>query len=68
MPGQLIWGYYPTDKVWLPIVVNAEGKLIIDPSEVTLDKLGDVDAPSPADGDVLYWDATAKKWKSKPLP
>lgn len=31
-------------------------------SVVDLDDLGDVDAPSPADGDVLTWDSGASEW------
>lgn len=30
-----------------------------------LDDIGDVTAPTPADEDVLYWDATAGKWQSR---
>ncbi|GAI46982.1 unnamed protein product, partial [marine sediment metagenome] len=33
-----------------------------------LNDLLDVEVPSPADGDVLYWDAAAARWKSKQPP
>lgn len=65
MPASMLWGYYPTTGVWKPIVVNTDGKLVIDPSEVTLDKLGDVEVPTPADGDFVYWDAATGLWKPK---
>lgn len=68
MPGALTYGWDPTNKVWRPIVVNDEGKLVIDPSEVTLDKLGDVSVATPTDGDILYWDAATGKWKCKAPP
>lgn len=62
-----LWGYDSGNSVWRKIVVNDEGKLIIDPSEVTLDKLGDVDVPTPTDQYLVYWDSTAGKWKCKAL-
>lgn len=33
-----------------------------------LNDLLDVEVPSPEDGDVLYWDATASLWKCKAVP
>lgn len=35
------------------------------PHESALNNLGDVNVPSPADDDVLYWDAAASQWKCK---
>lgn len=37
----------------------------IDPSKVNLDDLGDVNAGSPADGQVLTWDGAATEWQAK---
>jgi len=62
MPGAYLWGWDAGNLVWREIVVNDEGKLIIDPTEVTLDKLGDVNAPAPADGEGLIWDDVAGEW------
>jgi len=35
------------------------------PHESALNNLGNVNAPSPSDDDVLYWDAAASQWKCK---
>jgi len=35
------------------------------PHESALNNLGDVNVPSPADEDVIYWDNAASKWKCK---
>jgi len=37
----------------------------IDPSKVNLDDLGNVNAGSPADGQVLTWDQAATEWQAK---
>jgi len=29
MPGVLLWGWDATNKVWVPIQVNADGELVI---------------------------------------
>lgn len=34
MPSVLLWGWDATNEVWRKVVVNADGKLIIDPSEI----------------------------------
>jgi hypothetical protein len=34
---------------------------------IDLDNLGDVNAPTPTDGDVLMWDATPGEWVNTPL-
>lgn len=41
---------------------NNEIDLDVDPSNIDLDDLGDVNAGAPADGDVLTWDAGAGEW------
>lgn len=60
--GKKLWGYYPTDGVWLPLQVNADGKVVADMSAINLNDLGDVNAPAPADGEVLQRDAATSKW------
>lgn len=32
--GVQLWGWDDTNKVWVKVLVNADGKLIIDPSEI----------------------------------
>jgi len=29
MPGALIWGWYKAGKVWKPIQVDVDGKLVV---------------------------------------
>lgn len=65
MPSTNVFGYCAGDGTWKRMVVNASGELIIDPTKVTLDKLGDVEVPAPTDGYVLYWNATDGRWECK---
>jgi hypothetical protein len=60
--NKLMWGYYPTDKIWVPIMVDAEGKILEVSAVNKLNEIGDVNAPTPADDDVLTWDAVAMRW------
>jgi hypothetical protein len=66
--GKKLWGYYPTTKTWIPLQVDANGKVVVDLSAVKLDNLGDVSVPTPTDGYVLYWDAATSLWKCKAAP
>lgn len=63
--GKELWGYYPTTKVWVPLQVDENGKVVVDMSAINLDALGDTDVASPTDGNVLYWDDATSKWKDK---
>lgn len=45
-------------------VPNKTIDLDVDPSQIDLSDLGDVDATSPSQGDVLTWDSTASNWIS----
>jgi len=65
MPGAYLWGWDAGNSVWREVVVNNEGKLIIDPTEVTLDKLGNVNAPGPANDDILTFDTPTGLWISE---
>lgn len=67
MGASYLWGWdaTPGAEQWRKILVNNEGKLIIDPSEISLNDLGDVNAPAPADNDALTWDAATGLWISK---
>lgn len=67
MPGALAWGYYPTDKIWLPIQVDSAGRIKADMSAINLDDLGDVSVASPTDGFFVYWDAATSLWKCRAL-
>jgi len=65
--GIKLWGYYPTDKTWVPLQVDADGKVKVDLSAVNLDDLGDVSVPTPGDQYLLYWDAATSLWKCRAL-
>jgi len=65
MPGSLTWGYYPTDKKWVPLKVDSDGSIHVVGYVDELDDIGDVNVPTPADDDVLYWDNAASKWQPK---
>ena len=66
--GKKLWGYYPTDKTWVPLQVDADGKVKVDLSAVNLDDLGDVSVASPTDQYFVYWDAATSLWKCKAIP
>lgn len=42
---------------------NDEIDIDVNPGNIDLDDLGDVNAPAPNDGDVLTWDAIASEWE-----
>jgi len=65
--GKLLWGYYKAGDppVWLPIQVDANGKVIVDMSAINLNDLADVSVAAPADGDIFYYDDATGLWKSK---
>jgi len=65
--GKKLWGWYPTGKVWLPIQVDLNGKLIVDMSGVDLGDLGDVNITAPAANSIIKWDAVAGEWIDIPL-
>ncbi len=44
---------------------NHEIDIDVDPSQIDLDDLGDVNAPAPGNNEVLTWDAAAAEWQSK---
>jgi len=67
--GKQLWGYYKggARPVWLPIQVDANGKVVVNMSAIKLGDLGDVRVPAPADQNFLYWDDTAGEWTYRPL-
>lgn len=65
MSGALLWGWDDTNKVWIPLQVDANGYVKVDMSNINLDDLADVSVAAPADGYVLYWDNATSLWKCK---
>ena len=63
MPGAYLWGWYPTGNKWVKLKVDEDGSIHVVGYVDELDDIGDVNVPTPADDDLLYWDATAGKWQ-----
>lgn len=58
----LLHGWDSVSEEWIPLKVDASGNVKVDLSEVNLGDLGDVNAPSPDDEDVLTWDNASELW------
>jgi len=65
--GKKVWGYYPTTDTWIPLQVDANGKVVVDMSGISLGDLGDTWLPAPGDQYFLYWDDAAGKWDCRIL-
>jgi len=65
--GKKVWGYYPVGDVWLPLRYNALGQLEVDMALVNLNDLADVNAPAPANLDLLTWNNVAGEWQNRGL-
>lgn len=65
--GKKLCGYYPTTDTWVPLQVDANGKVVVDMSAINLGDLGDVSVAAPSDDDILYWDAATSLWKARAL-
>jgi len=65
--GKKVWGYYPTTDTWIPLQVDATGKVVVDMSGISLGDLGDTYLPAPGDQYFLYWDAASGKWTCRIL-
>ncbi|GAI09504.1 unnamed protein product, partial [marine sediment metagenome] len=57
-----LWGWYPTDRIWIPLQVDDEGRVIVDMSGISLGDIGDVDTTGAVEGDMLYYDAASSTW------
>lgn len=65
MSGALLWGWDATNKVWIPLQVDANGYIKVDMSNVNLDDLADVSFPLLLDGYILSYEAATFLWKAK---
>jgi len=65
--GKKVWGYYPATDTWIPLQVDANGKVVVDMSGISLGDLGDTWLPAPGDQYFLYWDDVASKWDCRIL-
>ena len=67
MAGKLLYGWDDTNRAWIPLLVDANGYVRVDMSNINLDDLADVRVPAPADQNFLYWDDTAGEWTYRTL-
>ena len=67
MPEGLLWAWDDTNKVWVKVKTDDQGRLYTVAVIDKLDDIGDVNVPAPTDGYVLYWDAAASKYQVKAL-
>jgi len=59
-------GYYAAGPSYLPLAVNADGKLLLQTAALDhLTDIGDVDVPAPTAGYAVYWDNATSLWKCK---
>jgi len=65
--GVLNWGWYPTDKKWLPLKVDEHGSIVIACTVDELNDIGDVDVAAPTDLYILYWNNSNSKWECRAL-
>jgi len=65
MGNEGIWAWDTDNDEWVKIKTDSQGRLYTVADIDELDDIGDVNVPTPADDDVLYWDNTAGKWQSK---
>lgn len=63
MPGAYLWIWDTTNEKWVKAAGTATGALSIHAIVDELNDIGDVNVPTPADDDLLYWDETAGKWQ-----
>ena len=64
MPGAYLWAWSEDDKKFIKVKVDAEGRFRTVNEVDTLGSIGDVTLTDIANNDVIYWDATASKWKN----
>lgn len=67
MPGVLPWGWDATNKKWIKLQVDANGRVKVDMSAIKLDDLANVSVASPTDQDLFYYDDATGLWKSRAL-
>lgn len=63
MPGAYTWGWCVETGKWVKLRVDADGSIHVVGYVDELDDIGDVNVPTPADDDLLYWDEAAGKWQ-----
>jgi len=62
--GKKVWGYYPATDTWIPLQVDANGKVVVDMSGISLDDLGDVTLAGLAASDMLLWWPIPGEWRN----
>lgn len=57
-----LWGWHVATSNWVKLAVTGAGALAIDMAGISLDDIGNVNAPAPADGDALVYDDATGLW------
>ena len=63
MTGDMLYAWDDTNKVWVKIKTDSQGRLYTVAVIDELDDIGDVNVPTPTDDDLLYWDEAAGMWQ-----
>jgi len=62
MAGTQLYAWDDTNKEWVKVKTDDEGRLYTVAVIDELDDIGDVNVPAPADGEGLVWDDATNKW------
>jgi len=69
MAQDSLWGWDDNAKKWVKLQVDENGFVKVDMSEINLNDLANVNAPTPSDNEALTWDAATSKWIAEaPIP
>jgi hypothetical protein len=60
--GAKLWGWDLTNEAWVLVQVDSQGRLVIVSTVANLDDIGDVNVPTPADGDCLVFNSATSTW------
>jgi len=67
MPGVLLWGWDDTNKKWIKVEVDTEGRLQIVSAIAELGDIGDVTIAALADGHFIVWSDGLGYWQNRAL-
>jgi len=62
MSASTLWAWDDTNKVWVKVKTDDQGRLYIVAVIDKLNDIGDVEVAAPGDGEALVWDAGAGDW------
>jgi len=68
MSASTLWAWDDTNKVWVKVKTDDQGRLYTVAVIDELDDIGDVSVPAPTDGYILYWNDGNSRWECKAVP